>query len=43
MGFFSRLEARARRIDSLLCVGLDPHPADLPAPTPQAAETSACA
>jgi uridine monophosphate synthetase len=28
--FFDRLEARARRIDSLLCVGLDPHPADLP-------------
>ena len=33
MGFFSRLEARARQIDSLLCVGLDPHPADLAAPT----------
>jgi len=32
-GFFSRLEARARQIDSLLCVGLDPHTADLPAPT----------
>ncbi len=27
--FFSRLEARARKLDSLLCVGLDPHPADL--------------
>ena len=26
MSFFSRLEARARQIDSLLCVGLDPHP-----------------
>jgi len=26
MAFFSRLEARARSIDSLLCVGLDPHP-----------------
>ena len=36
-GFFSRLEARARQIDSLLCVGLDPHPADLPAPTAAAA------
>ena len=36
-GFFSRLEARARAIDSLLCVGLDPHPADLPAPTAAAA------
>lgn len=29
-GFFTRLNERARRIDSLLCVGLDPHPADLP-------------
>lgn len=29
MGFFTRLENRACRIDSLLCVGLDPHPADL--------------
>jgi uridine monophosphate synthetase len=28
--FFSRLESRARALDSLLCVGLDPHPADLP-------------
>jgi uridine monophosphate synthetase len=28
--FFARIEARAREIDSLLCVGLDPHPADLP-------------
>jgi len=37
IGFFSRLEARARQIDSLLCVGLDPHPADLPAPTAEAA------
>ncbi|MRR29809.1 orotidine-5'-phosphate decarboxylase, partial [bacterium] len=27
--FFLRLEARARKLDSLLCVGLDPHPADL--------------
>jgi uridine monophosphate synthetase len=30
--FFGRLEERARQIDSLLCVGLDPHPADLPGP-----------
>lgn len=37
MGFFSRLEARARRSGSLLCVGLDPHPADLAAPTAAAA------
>jgi len=27
--FFFRLEERARKLDSLLCVGLDPHPADL--------------
>jgi orotidine 5'-phosphate decarboxylase subfamily 2 len=26
MSFFSRLTDRARAIDSLLCVGLDPHP-----------------
>ncbi len=30
MGFFSQLEARARRTGSLLCVGLDPHVDDLP-------------
>ncbi len=35
--FFSTLEARARQVDSLLCIGLDPHPADLSAPTAQAA------
>ena len=35
--FFSRLETRARAINSLLCVGLDPHPADLTAPTAAAA------
>ena len=32
MGFFSDLETRARTIDSLLCVGLDPHPEDLKVP-----------
>ena len=37
MSFFSRLEDRARQVDSLLCVGLDPHLPDLPAPTAQAA------
>jgi uridine monophosphate synthetase len=37
MGFFTTLEMRARQIDSLLCVGLDPHPADLTAPTPESA------
>ncbi len=35
--FFSKLEARAKMTGSLLCVGLDPHPADLSAPTAQAA------
>lgn len=35
--FFSNLSARARKINSLLCVGLDPHPADLPQPSAQAA------
>jgi len=30
MTFFSQLETRIREIDSLLCVGLDPHPSDLP-------------
>ena len=37
MGFFMRLEERAREIDSLLCVGLDPHPGDLAQNTPKAA------
>ena len=35
--FFARLEGRARQIDSLLCVGLDPHPQDLGAFTADAA------
>jgi uridine monophosphate synthetase len=35
--FFSNLDERARNIDSLLCVGLDPHPGDLAQPTAQAA------
>jgi uridine monophosphate synthetase len=35
--FFKRLEARARSIDSLLCVGLDPHPQDLPEQSGEAA------
>ena len=30
MDFIRRLEARVREADSLLCVGLDPHPSDLP-------------
>ncbi len=37
MGFFTRLEERARQINSLVCVGLDPHPADLPRPQALAA------
>jgi len=37
MGFFTRLTERAREVDSLLCVGLDPHPLVLPEPTPEAA------
>ena len=32
--FFENLEARARQTGSLLCVGLDPHPADLAHQTP---------
>lgn len=35
--FFSQLDARARQTGSLLCVGLDPHPADLPEATAGAA------
>ncbi len=35
--FFTRLEARAWERGTLLCVGLDPHPEDLPAPTAEAA------
>jgi uridine monophosphate synthetase len=37
MSFFSRLEERVRQSDSLLCVGLDPHQAELSAPTVEAA------
>lgn len=37
MSFMSRLEDRARQVDSLLCVGLDPHLPDLAEPTAQAA------
>lgn len=35
--FFSRLETRIKEIDSLLCVGLDPHRDDLPENSGQAA------
>jgi len=37
MSFISMLEKRARQINSLLCVGLDPHINDLPEPTAEAA------
>lgn len=37
MQFFAKLESRVREIDSLLCVGLDPHPADLPIMSGEAA------
>jgi uridine monophosphate synthetase len=35
--FFEQLEARSREIDSLLCVGLDPHASELAEPSAQAA------
>ncbi|MEO1273538.1 MAG: orotidine-5'-phosphate decarboxylase, partial [Myxococcota bacterium] len=35
--FFARLEDHARTMNSLLCVGLDPHPEDLSEPTGAAA------
>jgi uridine monophosphate synthetase len=38
MGFFSQLEKRSKEIDSLLCIGLDPHLEDLPVPAPRAAQ-----
>lgn len=36
MSFFSDLESRARQVNSLLCIGLDPHLKDLTEPTPTA-------
>lgn len=36
--FFSKLEQRVQEVDSLLCVGLDPHPDDLPEPIASAAK-----
>jgi len=36
--FFKKLDQRAKAIDSLLCIGLDPHPEDLPEQTAQAAK-----
>ena len=37
MSFFTELEIRARAINSLVCVGLDPHLEDLSSPTPDSA------
>jgi uridine monophosphate synthetase len=37
--FFSFLAKRVDDCSSLLCVGLDPHPSDLPVPTAEAART----
>jgi uridine monophosphate synthetase len=37
MSFFAKLEIRARELDTLLCVGLDPHSQDLAEHTPAAA------
>lgn len=36
--FFEKLDQRAKAIDSLLCIGLDPHPEDLPEQSGRAAE-----
>ena len=36
--FFEKLDQRAREINSLLCVGLDPHPEELPEQTGAAAK-----
>ena len=38
MSFFSRLSQRVQKVDSLLCVGLDPHPEDLPTASALAAK-----
>lgn len=37
MSFFSRLTARVEQVESLLCIGLDPHPEDLEEQTATAA------
>lgn len=37
MSFMDKLSQRVREVDSLLCVGLDPHPDDLPTPTAESA------
>lgn len=35
MSFFARLEERIKKVDSLLCIGIDPHISDLPEPNPE--------
>jgi uridine monophosphate synthetase len=37
MSFFARLTQRVNEVDSLLCVGLDPYPEDLPSATAESA------
>lgn len=37
ISFFKFLEQRVEQVNSLLCIGLDPHPDDLPEPTAEAA------
>ncbi len=36
--FYSQLEARARRSGSLMCIGLNPYPAELPEPSAKTAQ-----
>lgn len=36
MSFFNRVTQRVQEVDSLLCVGLDPHPGDLSSPNVEA-------
>ena len=36
MSYFSQLDRRAQQVNSLLCIGLDPHVQDLETPTPEA-------
>ena len=38
MAFFRQLEERIAAVDSLLCVGLDPHAAQLPSPSAETAK-----
>ena len=38
MSFFARLCRRVQEVDSLVCVGLDPHPVDLVSPNEEAAQ-----